>query len=231
MMVNGQKILMAEINFLCVHKNLREKKLAPVLIKEITRRVNCCNVWQAIYTAGVVIPTPITACMYYHRSLNPKKLVEVGFTSQPKNVPMARYVKMNKCPDTLKIPSLRPMKEADAPQVHKLLNDFLGDKKLNIQFSPEEIIHYLMPREGVMTTYVKEDETSGNLTDFFSFYCLPSSILKNEEHKMLWVAYSFYNVCTTVTITDLMSDALCIAKQKDYDVFNALDCNKNPEFL
>lgn len=31
---------MVEINFLCVHKVLRDKRLAPVLIQEITRRVN-----------------------------------------------------------------------------------------------------------------------------------------------------------------------------------------------
>jgi hypothetical protein len=31
---------MVEINFLCVHKKLRDKRLAPLLIKEITRRVN-----------------------------------------------------------------------------------------------------------------------------------------------------------------------------------------------
>ena len=31
---------MVEINFLCVHKKLRSKRLAPVLIREITRRVN-----------------------------------------------------------------------------------------------------------------------------------------------------------------------------------------------
>jgi hypothetical protein len=35
---------MVEINFLCVHKKLRSKRLAPVLIKEITRRVNLTNV-------------------------------------------------------------------------------------------------------------------------------------------------------------------------------------------
>src|ERR1700753_500186 len=28
----------SEINFLCIHKKLRSKRLAPVLIKEITRR-------------------------------------------------------------------------------------------------------------------------------------------------------------------------------------------------
>ena len=37
---------MVEINFLCVHKKLRTKRLAPVLIKEVTRRTNLMNVWQ-----------------------------------------------------------------------------------------------------------------------------------------------------------------------------------------
>ena len=78
--VNGKKLVLAEINFLCVHKQLRTKKLAPVLIKEVTRRVNLCNIWQAIYTAGIVIPSPVSASTYWHRSLNPKKLVDVGFS-------------------------------------------------------------------------------------------------------------------------------------------------------
>lgn len=34
------KVKMTEINFLCVHKKLRASRLAPVLIKEITRRVH-----------------------------------------------------------------------------------------------------------------------------------------------------------------------------------------------
>ena len=109
MSVNGTKIKMAEINFLCVHKALRTKRLAPILIREVTRRVNRCDMWQAIYTAGVVIPTPIAATTYYHRSLNPKKLVEVGFSSKPANVPMARYVKMQKVPEQTSTPGLRPM--------------------------------------------------------------------------------------------------------------------------
>jgi glycylpeptide N-tetradecanoyltransferase len=39
---------MTEINFLCVHKKLRANRLAPVLIKEITRRVHMRNMWQAV---------------------------------------------------------------------------------------------------------------------------------------------------------------------------------------
>ena len=53
---------MVEINFLCVHKRLRAKRVAPSLISEITRRVNEEGIFQAAYTAGTVIPRPIASC-------------------------------------------------------------------------------------------------------------------------------------------------------------------------
>lgn len=45
MIVNGIEVMMAEVNFLCVHKKLRKLRLAPVLIKEVTRRINLCDIW------------------------------------------------------------------------------------------------------------------------------------------------------------------------------------------
>lgn len=64
--INGKRIFstqkMVEINFLCVHKKLRSKRVAPVLIREITRRVNLKGIFQAVYTAGVVLPKPIATC-------------------------------------------------------------------------------------------------------------------------------------------------------------------------
>lgn len=71
-----------EINFLCVHKKLRSKRVAPVLIREVTRRVNLTGIFQAVYTAGVVLPKPIATCRYWHRSLNPKKLIQVSVKSR-----------------------------------------------------------------------------------------------------------------------------------------------------
>jgi len=40
-----QSVKMAEINYLCVHKKLRSKKIAPSLITEVTRRVNLKKIW------------------------------------------------------------------------------------------------------------------------------------------------------------------------------------------
>lgn len=43
--------------------------------------------------------------------------------------------------------------------------------------------------------------------------------------------YSFYNVAKSVTLTQLMQDALIMAKKEHADVFNALDVMENVEML
>jgi len=69
-LIDGKLISMCEINFLCVHEKLREKRLAPTLIKEITRRVKLSGIWQAIYTSGTELPTPFGTAKYYPRASN-----------------------------------------------------------------------------------------------------------------------------------------------------------------
>lgn len=64
MKIYEKQVKMVEINYLCVHKKLRAKRVAPVLIKEITRRVNLTGIFQAVYTAGVILPTPVSKCRY-----------------------------------------------------------------------------------------------------------------------------------------------------------------------
>lgn len=229
--VRGKEILMAEINFLCVHKSLRTKRLATVLIREVTRRVNRLDIWQAIYTAGVLIPLPISKTTYWHRSLNPKKLVEVGFSSLPANTPMARYVKLLKLPGETSVKGLREMQAGDVKVVYELLNAYLSKFDVHLHFSEAEVAHFLLPRPGVVDTYVVENPQTKEIKDFLSFYHLPSSILKHETHKTLRVAYCYYNVANTVPMEELIRNALIIAKQRDFDVFNALDIMDNETLL
>ena len=62
------------------------------------------------------MPKPIATANYYHRSLNPKKLVDVGFSSLPAGTPMARYQKLLKLPkinDLNVIGEVREMTEKD----------------------------------------------------------------------------------------------------------------------
>lgn len=111
-----------EINFLCVHKKLRLKRLAPVLIKEVTRRVNLTNIWQAVYTAGRLLPKPVSKCTYFHRALDAKKLLEVGFSHLSRTMTLSRAIKLAKLPTVPSLTGLRPFDpKTDAKQVTQLL--------------------------------------------------------------------------------------------------------------
>ena len=226
---------MVEINFLCVHKKLRSKRLAPVLIKEITRRVNLSGVYQAVYTAGVVLPVPVSSCRYWHRSLHVKKLVEVGFTRIPPRMTLARMTKLYKLPDETSIEGLRPMEERDVESAHALLQEHLTKFQLVVDFSVEDFRHWLFPRKGVISSFVVVSHDN-IVTDLISFYHLPSSITgSTTKYTHLRAAFSFYNVATTVDWVTLMRDALVLAKngqeEEEADVFNALSQMCNDEFI
>ncbi|XP_046888730.1 glycylpeptide N-tetradecanoyltransferase 1-like isoform X4 [Hypomesus transpacificus] len=85
---------MVQVNFLCVHKKLRAKRMSPVLIREITRRVHLQGIYQAVYTTSVVLPKPVVTCRYWHRSLNPRKLMDLDLSSQGKNMTLQCSLKL-----------------------------------------------------------------------------------------------------------------------------------------
>jgi glycylpeptide N-tetradecanoyltransferase len=99
MQIRDKSVMMVEINFLCVHKQLRSKRVTPVLVKEITRRVNSIGIFQAAFTAGIILPKPIATSRYWHRSLNPKKLIECGFSSLTRKMTMKMSIRLYKLPD------------------------------------------------------------------------------------------------------------------------------------
>ncbi|CEF67414.1 Glycylpeptide N-tetradecanoyltransferase 2 [Strongyloides ratti] len=219
---------MAEVNFLCVHKKLRSKRVAPVLIREITRRVHLEKIYQACFTAGIIIPKPIAACRYWHRSLNPKKLIDVGFSHLPRNSTIQRQMKLYKLPEKPKTQNIKPLEERHVPSAYKLLSKYLENFDLAPVMTEDEFKHFFTPVKDVIYCYVVEDK-DGNVTDMCSFYNLPSTVVSHPKHKEIKAAYSFYNVATTVSYTQLLNDALIFASENKFDVFNALNVMDNSE--
>nr|CAG4636970.1 EOG090X055U [Ceriodaphnia reticulata]SVE72905.1 EOG090X055U [Ceriodaphnia reticulata] len=220
---------MVEINFLCVHKKLRSKRVAPVLIREITRRVHLKGIFQAVYTAGVVLPKPVSTCRYWHRSLNPKKLIDVKFSHLARNMTMQRTLKLYRLPEETKTPGFRTLELKDIEQAYRLLNTYLNKFHLAPCFDEEDFRHWFFPRPGIVDCYVVEKD--GVITDMVSYYTLPSTVMHHPVHKSLKAAYSFYNASTTTPWNQLMGDALVTAKNAGFDVFNALDLMENKTFL
>lgn len=194
--IHDSVLQVTEINFLCVHKLLRSKRLAPVLIKEVTRRCHKSGIFQAIYTAGQVLPTPISCARYYHRTLHARKLVEVGFSSVPRGMSMAQHEARYKLPETTSLPGLRPMQTRDVPAVGRLLRRYMARFDMAPRFSDAEVRHLFaqavpLDTRPVTWAYVVERH-DGAITDFFSFYSLPSTLLGHEQYDTLEAAYLFY---------------------------------------
>ena len=125
---------------------------------------------------------------------------------------------------------LRKMREEDVPAVTVLLNNYLQARcKLFQVFTESEIHHLLLPRKDVVESYVLEG--AAGVTDFLSFYHLPSSIMKHAKYNKLTATYSYYNVANTISAKDLMNDALILAKKSGADVFNALNVMENGEIF
>ncbi|RZF47684.1 hypothetical protein LSTR_LSTR005701 [Laodelphax striatellus] len=207
---------MVEINFLCVHKKLRLKRVAPVLIREITRRVNQTGIFQAVYTAGVVLPKPIGTC----RSVPVKEINPPSWRLFHKaSLAIGLCFLVCECSWSSMIQSM----------YFVAFFQYLSRFDLVPLFSEEEFRHWFLPQAGIVDTFVVEK--NGELTDMVSFYTLPSTVMHHPVHRTLKAAYSFYNVSVGTQWVDLMGDALISAKNAGFDVFNALDLMENKEFL
>lgn len=226
--VRGERIKVTEINFLCIHKKLRSKRLTPVLIKEITRRCYLNGIYQAIYTGGVILPTPVSSCRYYHRALDWLKLYEVGFSPLPSGTTKARQITKNHLPSITSTPGLRAMEVKDIDAVYDLLERYSLRFELNQAFTREEIEHWLVykeqpGKEQVVWSYVVEDPETHKITDFVSFYNLDSTVIDNPKHKTVHAAYLYYYATETAFTENkaalksrllmLINDALICAKK------------------
>lgn len=141
-----------------------------------------------------------------------------------------------------KTPGLRPMERRDIRQVTELLQKHLRRFQLAPSMGEEEVAHWFLPQDNIIDTYVVEvsricfmppstewlsvvstcltsccsvvlsQGAGGVLTDFTSFYTLPSTVMHHPLHRSLKAAYSFYSVHTQTPLLDLMNDALILAK-------------------
>eukprot|EP00835_Amoeboradix_gromovi_P003695 NODE_254_length_12812_cov_0.286872.p6 type:complete len:378 gc:universal NODE_254_length_12812_cov_0.286872:10018-11151(+) len=213
--VNNDSIKMAEVNFLCVHKSLRSKQIAPILIQEITRRVHLTDIWQALYTAGTKLPGITSSALYYHRSLNIDKLVKVGFASAANNMALYKeYLHIKSSP--LK---LRLMEKRDADECFELFNLHNKSKQVYPIFSLEEFKYWVKPVKGTVWPYVAE--INGKIVDFISFYHVTTiAVQLNIKVK---IAYLWFHSNVNTKWTDLLGSALMIAQKDGFDCFNCLE--------
>ena len=215
-------MVQVEINLLCVSKNFRNKGLAPVMIKEITRRTNLRGIFQAIYTGGNDVPNKLCTARYCHRLINVKKMSCIGFYNLPTNN-LSVYEKLYK----IKVPILdagykiRPIQLSDIDICMKKLNTKLFQYKLTHVFDKENFIHYFISKSNINYTWIIEQNNV--ITDMISFYIIDNIVQNNINYSEYKAAYLYYFFNDSLELAQLINIALFYAKEVKVDVFNILN--------
>jgi glycylpeptide N-tetradecanoyltransferase len=222
-------IRMVEINFLCVHYKLRNKRLSPVLIKEVTRRTNLHNIWQAFYTTSLELPNNLFDGTYYHRYINVPKLMDlnISFITET-NAKLAS--KLYKIMDNLTI-NIRLLEEKDCKECCEKFNKFHEKFKISAFFNEEEFkSHFLQtPSAKVIYSYVVENENG--ITDFISFFDLSTQVRDHPKYNTLKVAYGYYYFYFNTSLETLVSNSLLLLKKEGFELLNYLDQYDNQLFF
>ena len=199
---------MAQINYLCVHESYRNYGFAPILIDEIKRRIALKNIWQAIYTAHINIPTPISKSYYWHRFLDVKHLIKTKFHQSSHTREYYHEVR-GPCKHTLKKMTIK-----DIPKVTKILQEHNEKFKIAPVVNEEFVKKRLLP----IHSYVSE-----MTDDFISFYDIPCE--RSDGSDVVKQAYRYFMV------GDVYNDAFLIAKNLGYHVFNSAEAGVSTELL
>jgi glycylpeptide N-tetradecanoyltransferase len=147
-----------QVDFLCVHKRIRNKRMASVLIKEIVRRglVEGNHRYKCgFFTSALPLPiAPVCTLESWERLLNPTKMFACGygtpFMVQNKGM-FVRRLSLDRQRHPYRH-ELVPMTEEHVPQVTKLLNS--RPMSFRAVYDNDQTRHWLLPRAGVVETYV-----------------------------------------------------------------------------
>lgn len=213
--VRGQVLEAPIITFHCVHPKLRGKRLAPMLMREVSRRVRVAGFKHMVYTTGADLPTPFVSVDCKTTALT-KEVVEV-----------APCLRSNY--------RIRPTRLGDLGQVEQLhLNEQMKDRAVRPEFGCyEDVVRNFMPGQEVMTSMVVTPKSnSDRVVAFFTMHRVdvkPCGGGEDETIKHAFLGYLGFDPESFTSLSDLVQLVRHISQVLGYHALSAYDMgNRGP---
>ena len=128
------------------------------------------------------------------------------------------------------------MQKKDAASVLKLYNSSMETRKIKYKMSQEDIIHFLMPKDKVVWTWVIENEVDGKkvVTDFFSMHRITQQCMKaDQDHTEMHSGSLWYYGLSKNTYVDMIKTVLWLSlEEAQCDAFSVMSImDNNPRDL
>jgi Myristoyl-CoA:protein N-myristoyltransferase, N-terminal domain/Myristoyl-CoA:protein N-myristoyltransferase, C-terminal domain len=219
------------VNLLCVHREWRNRRFAPALIDEITRRVVSSGTRVAAYTQSREKSIePLCAADYYCRPLNVERLRSIGYLDPRLPAPPAAVAGATK--NTF-VPAT---KRIDFDAIRSLMEDQQKSACLRQRFGSREIEHMFRQQTlqcGALRLRISTN--AGIVNGFHSYFVFQQHIrLEGSKDRVtLRCANLFYNVVEKESLPAMILDAMHCARLHDHcDLLFALPImNLSPALL
>ncbi|KAF2343261.1 Myristoyl-CoA:protein N-myristoyltransferase N-terminal, partial [Trinorchestia longiramus] len=191
--IDGDVADLALINFLCLHSEIRNHRLAPVLINEIRRRFNSHDIYSAVFTSGLELPFHFSNSAFYHHLINIPKLESLDFCHQL---------------TTDFVPAMRPntrLLEDKADEIddfYGLYRETAARHKFYEHHDVQSLRHTFCPRDDMVVTLVHLRD--GKISEFGTFYRVDSGV--SGSSQFIKTAY-LYCYSSKEIVADLIAYA------------------------
>jgi glycylpeptide N-tetradecanoyltransferase len=215
--------------FLCIDKNIREKSLGAIMIKELLRRMYFNNVKYGYYTSPLNLPNKLTLSNYYHRPLNIKKLLDINFINKPDSISIKSFEKLYKTKDK-KTTNYIQLKLENIKLCTEAYNNYYKKYKIYQIMNEDEFKYKFLPVDNIIDTFVIIN--NNNIKCFISIFYLKSRILNNSKYKDYDIAQIYhYFYLDEKLFLEFLEDILIYLKDKNIDVVNWIEQMDNYIFF
>jgi len=194
--LDSQVIQSFYIDFFCVHKKLRNKRLGWVMMKECFRRIQKFNI-----NSGIAFHTDI------HMPFN-----NISNTSHL----LIKNLVEDKCDPTKDLNLIRFATQDDIPYMIEIYNSYEPSYRAIQNMNQHEFEHYFLPQNEFVHTYVLTNSL-GEIKDFVSFY----SKTTKSGNKVAFL--NFISYINDVLLNIFMKNLFYIMKTNGFQYMTLYD--------
>lgn len=214
----GKEVLtVAEVNFLCVHRKLKKKRMAPILMRSIINVLALHKIKYAVWDTSTCLTQPLVSQRVYNRIIDVLQLMDKEFIQFDDNVNADSIL------NTVHIPkkvtgTFVKMEEEHLTGALKVLNTQFDQYTYHPVFSQEEF-KYLFYDNPIVSSFVLLN-TEGQVVDMASYYNVDQA---THEGTTVKTANLFYYTALTTTRFQQVRNLLIKARDAGFELFTASD--------
>jgi len=222
---------MVVVDLVCVHTQLRSKRLLPVMIRKLRSELYAKNIKCGLFVSNKCVIKPLSIIQTFYRPLDYQKLIDMKMCHLPLNNDLETEIQKYSLPSNTN-PNFEPLDSENMEPARTLLNSFNSfnqEFKLYSEFTLDDFSKTFSSDLKMTNPYVLWNDDHTQMLGFISFYESGKHFFKDSEYR---IAELYYYACMSPEVFDsLIIYAMSMAQKEGYHIFSLKNISKNSDLI